>query len=277
MAAVDGLLACPVCGEALTRGGRAWRCPRGHAFDVARQGYVNLAGPGAPDGDDAAMVAARAAFLDGGWFDPLTAALCDAAAGAPPGAVVELGAGTGHHLAAVLDALGGERPGVALDASVYAGRRAARCHPRVTAAVADSWGRLPLRDGSAAVVLVVFAPRSGAEIARVLAPGGTLVVAAPAPGHLAELAGPLGLLAVDPHKDERLRGALEPHLTRVDSRAVEWPMTLDPEAAAALAAMGPSARHGDPAAAARRLPAPVAVTGAVTVSRWRPARRTPEP
>ena len=56
---------------------------------------MNLAGPGAAGGDGAAMVAARAAFLDGGWFDPLSTALADTVARAPAGPVLELGAGTG--------------------------------------------------------------------------------------------------------------------------------------------------------------------------------------
>ena len=33
---------CPTCGAALTLGARQWSCPKGHSFDVARQGYVNL-------------------------------------------------------------------------------------------------------------------------------------------------------------------------------------------------------------------------------------------
>ena len=265
---MDGLLACPVCHEDLELRGRAWRCPAGHSFDVARQGYVNLAGQGAARGDDAAMVAARAEFLAGGWFEPLTTALREPVAEAVPGPVVELGAGTAHHLAAVL----GDRSGVAIDASVYAARRAARAHPRVSAVVADTWGRLPLRDGIAAVVLVVFAPRGGAEIARVLAPGGTLVVATAAAEHLSELVAPLGLLAVDPHKRERLRDTLEPELERLDCRELRWQMALDHPAAAALAAMGPSAHHIDPAERDRRIGAladPVSVTAAVTLSRWR--------
>lgn len=242
---------------------------------MARQGYVNLAPAGAPTGDDADMVAARAEFLAGGWFDPLTAALARVAgdAAAVPGAVTELGAGTGHHLAAVLDALD-DRAGVALDASVYAARRAARAHPRMTSVVADAWGRLPLRDGSVAVAMVVFAPRAGAEIARVLAPGGTLIAAVPAERHLAELAEPLGLLTVDPDKDRRLRDALGPALAPVGERELAWTMGLDHQAAAALGAMGPSARHIDAdelTSRVGRLPQPLSVSGAVSVSLWRPA------
>jgi 23S rRNA (guanine745-N1)-methyltransferase len=271
--AVVECLACPYCGEALTRAGPALRCPGGHSFDVARQGYVTLlprGGRGA-GGDTAAMVAARDRFLAAGHYAPLTRLLAAAAAGAPAGAVLDVGAGTGQHLAAVLDALPG-RPGVALDLSRHAARRAARAHPRAGAVVADAWRALPVRTGVAGLVLDVFSPRNGAETARVLGPGGTLLVVTPAADHLAELVGPLGLLTVDERKDERLAGALTPHLERVDRAALRWPLSLSRADAVAAAAMGPSAHHVDAAALAggvADLPDPVRATASVLLTRYR--------
>src|SRR5690606_26986989 len=92
--------------------------------------------------------------------------------------------------------------GVCLDVSAPALRRAARAHERLAAVGADVWRPLPLRDGAAACVLSVFGPRNVPEIIRVLAPGGRLVVVTPTAQHLGELAGPLGMIGVDPHKDE---------------------------------------------------------------------------
>src|SRR5438876_12038674 len=102
------LLACPVCGAGLTVGDGAVRCPSGHSFDVARQGYVSLLPAGARTGGDTpAMVDAREAFLAAGHLDPVVAAVSEAAertlGTGPPGAVVDLGAGTGRQLADVLD------------------------------------------------------------------------------------------------------------------------------------------------------------------------------
>jgi SAM-dependent methyltransferase len=167
-------LACPVCGEGLARRDATLRCRNGHSFDVARQGYVNLLTGAVPAGlgDSAAMVAARADFLAAGHYRPITEALVRAAGGARR--IVDVGAGPGHHLAAVAGAVPGRR-GLALDASKHAARRAARAHPRVEAVVADVWRGLPLRDGAVDAVLDVFAPRHGAEFARVLAPGGALI------------------------------------------------------------------------------------------------------
>jgi 23S rRNA (guanine745-N1)-methyltransferase len=119
------------------------------------------------------------------------------------------------------------------------------------------------------VVLCVFAPRNGAEIARVLAPGGRLVVGAPTERHLAELVGPLGLVSVDPRTRERLAGQLDPHLRPDGERTVVFAPWLDHAAVAALVGMGPSARHADPgatAAAIARLPEPVRATASVTIS-----------
>jgi 23S rRNA (guanine745-N1)-methyltransferase len=267
------LLACPVCGTGLTADGGSLRCGSGHAFDVARQGHVTLLPPGhrPPSADDAAMVADRVAFLGAGHYAGLTRALGDAVlADGPPRTLLDLGGGTGAHLAGVLDRLP-EAVGVVVDSSRYAARRAARAHPRVVAVVADGWARLPVRDAVLDRVLVVFAPRGGAEIARVLRPGGRLVVATPEPGHLAEVVGPLGLLRVDPDKEARLTAALEPHLEPVATAVHREQLRLDHAAVRALVGMGPHARHRsreEIAAAVAGLPEPVTVGVAVRLGTY---------
>ena len=271
------LLACPVCGAGLALDGGALRCTAGHAFDRARQGHVTLLPPGhrPPSRDDAAMVADRVAFLGAGHYAGLTRALGDAvlADGAQPRSLLDLGGGTGAHLAGVLDRLP-EAVGVVVDSSPYAARRAARAHPRAMAVVADGWARLPVRDAVLDRVLVVFAPRGGAEIARVLRPEGRLVVVTPEPDHLAELVGPLALLRVDPAKESRLSAALRPHLEPVGERRHREVLRLDHASVVALVGMGPHARHRsreEVAEAVARLPDPMPVTLSVRVGTYRPA------
>jgi 23S rRNA (guanine745-N1)-methyltransferase len=264
------LLACPVCGAGLAADDAGLRCPAGHAFDRARQGHVTLLPPGhrPPSADSAEMVADRMAFLGAGHYAGLTAALAAAAGAGTPRTLLDLGGGTGQHLAGVLDRLP-DATGVVLDSSVYAARRAARAHPRALAVVADTWSRLPVRSDAVDRVLVVFAPRNGPEIARVLAPGGRLVVVTPAAEHLAELVEPLGLLRVDPDKAARLAGGLEPHLVRLASTVHREELRLDAAAVTTLVGMGPHARHLSRdalAAAVARLPEPVRVTVAVDVA-----------
>lgn len=264
------LLACPVCAAGLTEVGGALVCASGHSFDRAKQGHVTLLPPGGArhDGDSAAMVADRAAFLGAGHYAGVTEALAEAVLDAgEPETVLDLGGGTGQHLAGVLDRAPGA-VGVVLDASRYAARRAARSHPRAMAVVADSWSRLPVGSASVDRVLVVFAPRNGAETARVLTPHGQLVVVTPAAAHLGELIGPLGLLSVDPDKTTRLADSLEPHLLPLSERRREDVLVLDRAAVATLVGMGPHARHlsvPELAEAVSRLPERVPVTVAVDV------------
>lgn len=187
--------------------------------------------------------------------------------------MVDLGAGTGYYLAQLLDALPGAA-GAALDISKFALRRAAKAHPRAGAVVCDAWRPLPLADGCADLVLNVFAPRNGAEIHRVLSPGGSLLLVSPTPRHLRELVDALGLLSVDEEKDRRIDQKLSPWLIPVESAEVEFELRLGHSAAAAVVGMGPNAWHTDSArlaAALAQLPEPVPVTGSVRVARYRRA------
>jgi len=268
-------LACPYCGRRLALAGRALGCAAGHSFDLARQGYVTLLPRGVrpAGGDTAEMVAARERFLGAGHFAPLTAALVEAAGGSND-PVVDIGAGTGHHLAVVLDAMPG-RVGVALDSSRPAARRAARAHPDAVAVIADVWRALPVRSDVAAVALNVFSPRNGAETARILRPDGVLLVVTPEPDHLAELVEALGLLSVDEHKPDRVASALEPYLEPVSQVPHRWPLALPVADALAAAAMGPSAYHvdaADLACLAAALPDPLRTTASVTLAAYRRRR-----
>jgi 23S rRNA (guanine745-N1)-methyltransferase len=269
LADVVDALCCPHCGQPLALDAGTARCPAGHAFDVARQGHLNLlTRPAANTGDTAAMVAARTEFLATGNYAPIRDALVADAEGA--GLVVELGAGTAYYLAGVVDGDAG-RTGLALDVSPYAARRAAKAHPRIGSVVCDAWQRLPVRDAAASVVLNVFAPRNPSELARILAPGGSLLVVTPNPEHLRELVGALGLVTVDEDKDRRLETTLGSTFARTDAHRIEWPMTLSHATATQLVAMGPSAWHTTDTLA--DLADPVQVTASVTLSRWVPRLR----
>jgi 23S rRNA (guanine745-N1)-methyltransferase len=252
---------------------------------VARQGYVNLIPGGARPGtaDTAEMVADRAAFLGAGHYAPLAMVLAELARAelaraelaseAPADVVLDAGTGTGYYLAAVLDRLEPGAVGLAMDVSVPALRRAARAAPGIGAIGWDTWQPFPVRPGAVALILNVFAPRNGPEFRWVLRPGGTLIVATPAEGHLAELIGPAGLVTVDEDKDSRLAATLGPYFTRTARRELTVPLHLTRAEAATLIGMGPSARHTGPAAIRTRLatlPEPIGVTAAFAITLYRP-------
>ncbi|WP_335932025.1 methyltransferase domain-containing protein [Streptomyces sp. PTD5-9] len=266
------LLRCPTCRAGLRPRPGALRCPAGHTFDIARHGYAALlTGARATSGDDAAMVRARDRFLSAGGFAPVHRAVVRLAADDAPerGTVVDVGCGTGHYLAAVLDRLPGAR-GLGLDTSVRALRAAARVHPRAAAAAWDVFRPLPLADGAVDVLLNVFAPRAPSEFHRVLRPAGRLVVVRPTGRHLAELRARLpGMVAVDPAKEWRLHRALDPCFEAAATERVEYALPLTGAEALDLVGMTPSARHLNRADLDGGL-LPGRVTVSVLVTAYRP-------
>lgn len=268
------VLACPQCGARVALAERTVRCAQGHAYDVARQGYVSMLSGGASTGtaDTAEMVESRDRFLSAEHYAPIAETVGRMVAQHAPrtGAVVEVGAGTGYYLARALE--GSARAGVAVDISKYAARRAAKVHPRVGAVVADAWGRLPIGDACAAAVLDVFAPRNPAEFRRVLVSDGVAVVVVPTPSHLRELIGPLGLLDVAAGKLDDLDRRFTPEFERIAAETTEVTMRLSHDDILALARMGPSAWHTERRSleeAVERFDEPFSVTLSVTAVVYR--------
>lgn len=254
-------LLCPVCRERLATyasQGRAVACPAGHSFDAARQGYFNfLVGKGTVfEADTADMVAARFDFLSAGHYRPLAEAVVELSAPALTGSttgagstVLDAGTGTGHYLRVLLDRFP-EAAAAGLDISKFALRRAARLNPEAVNLVSDVWQPLPVADHAVDLITVVFAPRNAAEFARVLRPGGRLVVVTPRPGHLGEVMGQTGMLGIEPDKEERLAASLAGHFSPLAARDLDLKLDLVPADVANLALMGPAGHHLDRAALA---------------------------
>lgn len=190
---MKSLFCCPICGGALERVQGEYGCGKGHRFDVAREGYVNLLPANrrhskAP-GDDSQMVLARSRFLDGGWYAPLRDRLWQIfEQDTPPGArVLDAGCGEGYYTAA-LAAHALERDGAlaGVDISKSAVKRAAKRCPGGEFAVASVY-RLPLGDGTVDAVVNCFSPLAIEEFHRVLRPGGVFLYVVPGPRHLWEM------------------------------------------------------------------------------------------
>ena len=277
LACIAELLRCPACRSPLAAAQGSLVCARRHTYDVARHGYVTLL-PSArrcPIGDDASMINARAAIMDAGHFEPLTTALAErvCSLALPDSSVVlDAGAGTGHHLAGVLAELQGAL-GVAVDVSRAASRGAGRAHDRIARVRSDIWQEIPLCDATVDLAMSVFAPRNAYELARVLRPGGAVVVATPAPDHLQELA---TLHAISVHRTKAIRlqhlfGAW-PSADRV--QRVSWVLRLTHQQVARILTMGPAAHHLRPDFLVRlaALSEPVGVTAAVELRTFRSPR-----
>lgn len=252
---VVAYLADPRTGESLQWCGndkRVLTTESGRHYDVARQGYVTLFGAGrAFPGDNAHMVMNRDTFLASGLYAPLARRI--AAHGAQmtmssdqhAPVIVDMGAGTGYYTHELQRAVSSETRIIAADISVPAAKRLAKLDGHVGAIVADVWQRWPIKDACADLVMHVFAPRNPAEAARVLRPGGGVLVVAPSQRHLQELVAAGIAVHVDSQKADRLRQGFIEYFDEVDCDLCEWTITPTRSQIEQIITMGPSSYHSD--------------------------------
>ncbi len=219
------MLLCPVrdCHLALTPDAKRLRCARGHSFDVARSGYVNLLQPqerrSKQPGDTVAAVAARRRLHDLGVTAPLLAAIVETAGASAGGTVLDAGCGDGFYLGSLVSQTG--CAGVGIDISIPAVDLAARRYPGCQWIVANADRFVPCADGSFPLVLSITARMNSAEFRRVVCGGGRLLVAIPAPQDLIELRG----AGVD--RRARAIEAFAGHFTLLEQRRVTTVAHLD--------------------------------------------------
>ena len=187
------MLICPVrdCHLALARDERRVVCPRGHSFDVARSGYINLLQPqdrrSRRPGDTGEALASRRRLHDRGVTRPLLEAIAELASPTPQDIVLDAGCGDGFYLGNLAERTGCGAHGV--DISVSAIDTAARRYPQHQWIVANADRFLPFADASFSLVVSITARMNSAEFRRVLGDDGRLLIALPAPGDLIELRG----------------------------------------------------------------------------------------
>jgi 23S rRNA (guanine745-N1)-methyltransferase len=186
-------LLCPVrdCHLPLGRQERRVVCPRGHSFDAARSGYINLLQPqdrrSKQPGDTVATLQGRRRLHDRGLTEPLLDAIKDFIATSPDDIVLDAGCGDGFYLGSLARLIGFSGHGV--DISVPAVDAAARRYPECEWIVANADRFVPYADRSFSIALSITARMNAGEFRRVLKDDGRLLVAIPAPEDLIELRG----------------------------------------------------------------------------------------
>ena len=183
---------CPVCRAPLRQEEKRFVCPKGHMFDRASSGYVNLAmdqsSSAKRHGDDKRMIRARTEFLSGGAYRCLSDMLVDVSAPliSSGEAFLDAGCGEGHYIALLAQRLRAEGKCCTLmgvDVSKEALTAAAKRKEEILLAVASVF-RMPVADESISLLWNVFAPIAPEEYARVLRRGGHLVRVFPLEEHL---------------------------------------------------------------------------------------------
>lgn len=187
------MLLCTVrgCHLELVRVNRMLRCPRGHSFDIARSGYLNLLQPqerrSRKPGDTAAAVAARRRIHDRGITGVLLQGIAQTINATAGDIVLDAGCGDGFYLGTLARKMGFEAHGV--DISIPAIDAAARRYPECEWVVANADRFVPYADRSFSIVMSITARMNAPEYRRVLDDAGKLLVALPSPDDLIELRG----------------------------------------------------------------------------------------
>jgi len=187
------MLVCSVgdCGMPLVREGQRVVCARGHSFDVARSGYINLLQPqdrrSKEPGDTAAAVQARRRLHELGVTEPLLRGIAELAAASPSDVVLDAGCGDGFYLGSLAHAIGFDAHGI--DISTPAVNAAARRYPGCEWIAANADRFVPYAEHSFSLVLSITARMNAPEFRRVLREEGRLLIAVPAPDDLIELRG----------------------------------------------------------------------------------------
>jgi 23S rRNA (guanine745-N1)-methyltransferase len=203
--------------------GQTLRCGRGHSYDIAKEGYVNLLlanqKASAAPGDTKAMAISRRCFLEQGHYAPLSEAINlivrEQIARNETKAIriLDAGCGEGYYGDRLQKNLPPGTAAYGLDISKESIKLGASHYKQISFVVASLHQNLPFIEASFEVILNIFAPRHPAEFARVLRPDGRVLVVVPAEGHLAALHDALGLAQIDGDKERRTTadfvGALE--------------------------------------------------------------------
>ena len=201
---------CPLCGAPLA-GDVTLKCPSGHCFDRAKEGYWHLlpvqnTRTKAP-GDSKEMVAARRAFLSAGHYGIFGQALGELcleygipAAQEAPLRLLDAGCGEGWYDRCVAQQFAAAARPLELagfDIAKPAVRLAAKALPTARYAVASSFHQ-PVKTGWADLLLNCFSPFAREEFLRVLRPGGRMIYVVPGAEHLYQMK---AVLYAEPYKN----------------------------------------------------------------------------
>ena len=176
------MLICPVCGSPFVIDDKRACCKKGHSFDFAKEGYLNLLRTnksGDKIGDDKRAARCRRDFLNKGYYAPLKDALVHLFAG-KHGRLLDICCGEGYYTSAV--AANENLQVFGFDISKEMIRLAAK-RGGFTAFVANM-ASIPVEDNSFDFCIHLFAPFNENEFCRVLKPKGKLYTVIPGSHHL---------------------------------------------------------------------------------------------
>jgi 23S rRNA (guanine745-N1)-methyltransferase len=255
-------MTCPICHNPLALSNNQVRCSNNHSFDLAKQGYVNLA-PNHQEThynkdlfESRYRIMAEALLYDGIYDDMLTLLTAQGIqlSNGHPANIIDLGTGEGTHLHHFVDAWG-KRTGTAeeelavnalgLDLAKDGILVAAKHYTNALWMVADL-SQIPLKDASIDGALTILSPSNYPELQRVMKENAWFIKVIPGPHYLRELREIVIADEADRLQDpapstEKFRAAFR----NVASAHFERVVPLNPEQMADLIKMTPLMWHAD--------------------------------
>jgi 23S rRNA (guanine745-N1)-methyltransferase len=203
------VLVCPLDGLALhyvNEGvSSSFRCAKGHTFDRAREGYVNLLSVqdkrSRDPGDTKEMIAARGRILSSGMYLPLADAVSQkvnaelqsltlkaGAAFQQEFTLLDAGCGEGYYLDQCMQTCATKYPinAIGMDISKWAIIAAAKRNKNSVWLVASNRNP-PVANHSIDIILCAFGFPDFAAFKKILKPGGCVILLDPGQKHLLEL------------------------------------------------------------------------------------------
>lgn len=267
---------CPICGSPMLVDAKTWRCDGSlndkhtqHAFDVARQGYVNLLPvqhkKSKQPGDSQESIMARQAFLRDGFYQPLQNAIktmLDKHV-LEHSIWLDVGCGDGYYTQSIAD-VHHIKQVLAIDISKAAIMALAKLSKqKLSKQQQRLWNRtsidetsneeaaskimplvataskLPLKDNSMHGVSSIFSPILPDEFQRVIKKGGYLLIAKPAVGHLSSIRQQLFDDVREHDSDKFLQQLADSGFNLLDTTTISAQMALNTQQLKNLLTMTP--------------------------------------
>lgn len=237
---------CPNCKAPLTTDAKTWRCENGHAFDVGKNGDVNLLLPqqkrSLAPGDSKAMVRARHDFLETGAYQPIAERLANIVTILGQGetlTIADAGCGEGYYLRHIKRLCFPSKTQtptlVGWDISKFAVQAASK-NTDFAYWLTASNAHIPLADNCVDVLLSLFGFEVGEAFSRIVKRDGFIVTADAGENHLIEIR----RLIYPEIKPYRPKPALDSDvLQRIKQESVNYEITLNANQLSQLLLMTP--------------------------------------
>lgn len=234
--ATDLLFTCPLCQEGLQLQERSLVCRNRHNFDLAKQGYVNLA-PNAKVSQhyQKESFQARQLVLEAGLYDHILAGLDQMVTQLQPASILDVACGEGFYSRQLESRSAGNYYAFDLSKDSILLASKADSRQQVKWFVADL-AKIPLADQSLDAILDIFSPANYQEFKRLLKPTGSLLKVIPGSQHLIEIRKILGKEAYQP---EDIDLHLKEQMQIQDQLELTATYALTPEVREALLTMTP--------------------------------------